>query len=589
MDISDPPSSPPFVGPSGKVAEGPLFNGDVVRASKAYPISGGTLLITRDGTTAVAADPDRAQVFLADLQTRAVRSVATLADDEVGRVIEGEAGRVYAVARRGGAVLRIDVATGALQRLAACSAPRGVAYDGAKNQLHVACASGALVTLDPESGAVLRKLTLDDDLRDVLVIDDGLLVTRFRTSEIVVVDGTGKVAVKSKPDPTPTGFISGPATLAFRATTTPNGDVVIVHQQSSDRILGGGGSYYGGGCGGSVADTFVSTVSKPTLRAGSPTLPYLDVMTQPLGGAVGPLDVAVSGNGRVGLLSTGNSWKVDTQHPTLQVTGGLDGVPPGGGCWDQGGIKLRSGEPVAIAFDSQNRYVVQYREPAKLVLETDQLVSEIRLSSESRADTGLAMFYMNTSGGVACASCHPEGGVDGHVWKFSDFGDRVTQPLEGGVSKRAPFHWNGDLRDWSALVGEVMMKRMSLPVIPSGAQNTALLDWLDTIPNRPAPEDLVPAAVERGRAIFQDPNVGCAACHAGAMFTDNIGHQVGTGGAFITPSLLGVGSRAPLMHNGCAATLNDRFGSCGGGDLHGKTSTLTVEQKSDLVSFLRSL
>ena len=575
--------------PRGGVASGPLFNGDVVRASKAYPINAGTLIVTRDGSTAVAADPDRAQVFLADLGTRAVRSVATLADDEVGRVIEGEAGRVYVVARRGGAVLRIDVATGTLlQRMAVCNAPRGVAFDEAKHVLHVACASGALVTLDPESGTVTRKLSLDADLRDVLVEGDGLLVTRFRSSEFILLDETGKEVTRTTPK---LGFgIVGPATLAYRATQGPNNTVVIVHQQSSDWILGSGaGSYYGGNCGGLVTDTYVSTVQVPKVKAGVSTSPYLSVQSEPLGGAVGPLDVAVGTDGRkLGIVATGNSWKVDTRHPTLGViTGGLPGVPSGG-CWDQSGATLRDGEPVAIAFDSQNRYVVQYREPAKLVLETTDLVSEIRLSTDSRADTGLAMFYMNTSGGVACASCHPEGGVDGHVWKF-DFGERVTQPLEGQISKRAPFHWTGDLGNWTSLVNEVMMKRMSLPVVPSEAQNDALLGWLDTIANRLPPDGLDAAAVERGRAVFQDSAVGCAACHSGTMYTDNTVHQVGTSGAFVTPSLLGVGTRSPLMHSGCALNIRGRFSECGGGNLHGNTASLSTPQLDDLISFVRSL
>jgi hypothetical protein len=572
----------------GKVASGPLFNGSVVRATKAYPISGGTLLITRDGTTAVAADPDRAQIFLADLQTHAVRSVATLDDDEVGRLVEGEAGQVYAVARRGGAVLHIDVAAGSLaQRIATCNAPRGIAYDAATKQVHVACASGLLVSLDGQSGAVTRKVTIDDDLRDVLVWGGGLLVTRFRTAEFLFVDSTGTVAQRGKPQNFSFGII-GPATLAYRAIQAPDGTVVIAHQQSSDRTLGSGaGAYYGGNCGGSVADTFVTTLQAPYTGESSSQL-LANANTTALGGAVGPLDVAVGAGGRVGIVSTGNSWLVDTAHPTLQIADGLPVVPPSG-CWDQNGTKLKDGEPVAIAFDLQNRYVVQYREPAKLVLETNDLVSEIHLSSDSRADTGLAMFYMNTSGGVACASCHPEGGVDGHVWQFSDFGARVTQPLEGQVSKRAPFHWSGDLSDWSSLINEVMMKRMSLPVLPSADQDSALLGWLDTIANRLPPDGLAPDAVERGRTIFQDPSVGCTSCHTGAMYTDNLGHQVGTGGTFITPSLLGVGSRSPLMHNGCASDLNARFGDCGGGNLHGKTSQLTLDQRGDLITFLRSL
>jgi len=94
-----------------------------------------------------------------------------------------------------------------------------------------------------------------------------------------------------------------------------------------------------------------------------------------------------------------------------------------------------------------------------------ELHREILLSSESRADTGLALFHLNPGGGVACASCHPEAGMDGHVWNFAEFGPRVTQPLEGQVSKRAPFHWSGDLKDWPSLVGEVMMKRMAIEAI----------------------------------------------------------------------------------------------------------------------------
>ena len=45
------------------------------------------------------------------------------------------------------------------------------------------------------------------------------------------------------------------------------------------------------------------------------------------------------------------------------------------------------------------------------------------------------------------------------------------------------------------------------------------------------------------------------------------------------------------MHNGCAATLADRFGAaaCSGGDKHGATSTLTSAQIGDLTAYLQSL
>ena len=55
------------------------------------------------------------------------------------------------------------------------------------------------------------------------------------------------------------------------------------------------------------------------------------------------------------------------------------------------------------------------------------------------------------------------------------------------------------------------------------------------------------------------------------------------------PSLIGLAWRAPYMHQGCAATLADRFGTCGGGDAHGKTSQLSAEQRADLIAFLETL
>ncbi|HKO95150.1 MAG TPA: cytochrome-c peroxidase, partial [Polyangiaceae bacterium] len=66
--------------------------------------------------------------------------------------------------------------------------------------------------------------------------------------------------------------------------------------------------------------------------------------------------------------------------------------------------------------------------------------------------------------------------------------------------------------------------------------------------------------------------------------------DVGTGGSFQVPGLLGLALRPPYMHSGCAKTLLERFQpECGGGDAHGKTSQLSEAQKLDLVAYLSSL
>jgi mono/diheme cytochrome c family protein len=195
---------------------------------------------------------------------------------------------------------------------------------------------------------------------------------------------------------------------------------------------------------------------------------------------------------------------------------------------------------------------------------------------------------MNTGGAIACSSCHPEAGEDGHTWQFSA-GPRRSQTLEGGASTRAPFHWTGDLNNWDALVDEVMLKRMSLAATVDKSQRTALSDWLDSVPKAATADDLDAASVERGKAIFNGSQAACASCHSGSDYTDNKLHDVGTGAAFITPSLVDVNMRAPLFHDGCAVSLEGRFGPCGGGDRHGITSKLTQADQADLLSFMRSL
>jgi len=113
--------------------------------------------------------------------------------------------------------------------------------------------------------------------------------------------------------------------------------------------------------------------------------------------------------------------------------------------------------------------------------------------------------------------------------------------------------------------------------------------WLERVP-APAPPAVVDAAsVARGQALFESPVVGCTTCHSGALLTNNAIVDVGTGGQFKVPSLLGVGARPPYLHDGCAPTLADRFGACGGGDQHGHTSQLAAQDIADLVAFLETL
>ena len=244
------------------------------------------------------------------------------------------------------------------------------------------------------------------------------------------------------------------------------------------------------------------------------------------------------------------------------------------------------GEAEAVGFDGTNRIVVQTREPATIQIPEAGVI--ISLSDVSRADVGHEIFHANTGNGIACASCHMEGQEDGRTWNFDTEGPRRTMNVAGGISGRAPYHWDGGLTSFGNLVTTVYNQRMGGPTLTTD-QIAAAQSWMNAIPPLPGVVS-DPDAVTRGQVVFTDSMHGCATCHTGAQLTNNrTGLDVGTGGTFKVPSLVGLAYTAPYLHDGCAATLADRFGSCGGGDLHGGTSTLTQDQLSDLIAYLDSL
>src|SRR5262249_30097328 len=122
-------------GPSGSSGN-PELGGTVTQTSAPPPISGGTLAGATGGRTAGVA------------AARVTATVALRAGDEPGRVAIDGAGRAHVALRRGGALVTIDLATGTISsRRDVCPAPRGVAYDSSGDVVHVACATGELVTL----------------------------------------------------------------------------------------------------------------------------------------------------------------------------------------------------------------------------------------------------------------------------------------------------------------------------------------------------------------------------------------------------------------------------------------------------------
>ncbi len=602
-------------------------------SAPALPITGGTLSVSTDGKYAVAADPERDTLSVVDLTSPAlVATVALEPGDEPGRSVFDASGRVHVALRRAGALVDIDPATGTvLERRAVCKAPRGIAYDAVTDLLHVACADGKLVSLSAQGGEPVRTLALDADLRDVIVRGSELWLTRFKSAELLRLDATGALKERSKL-PLGSGQLLRPiegdqfggveavpvtldAEVAWRTIPTSDGGVMVVHQHAvNDEIeidapTATGSSYGGGGfdCGGIVRNSIALVSSSGAAQS-------QEFVSAPLA-----VDVAISPDQNTIVVANPGTRDMFAPRPTLvfpdEENGGMS--EPGFGGGFGGGLggmiiigksmldpsvngpcafpasALTDQEVVAVAFAPDGRILAQTREPAQFVVMDGQFGApqKIALAGDSRLDTGHQLFHHDSGGGIACASCHPEGGEDGHVWHFASIGERRTQALNVGLEGTAPFHWSGDLDSVAALMTQVFVGRMG-GVRQSADRLSVLSDWLfgieQPVPMRDSSDD----AALRGRELFESAALGCSTCHTGEKFTNNQSVAVGTlaaEGKLQVPSLIGVGYRAPFMHNGCAADLAGRFDPACGGELHGNTGSLSKEQIADVIAYMETL
>ncbi len=124
---------------------------------------------------------------------------------------------------------------------------------------------------------------------------------------------------------------------------------------------------------------------------------------------------------------------------------------------------------------------------------------------------------------------------------------RRTPSLRGTIT-RAPrrIYWPGDEADLDNLVFDVYTQRMSGAFLDSVEAQCARRAGVQTIPAPPSPSWLDASSVQRGAALFASSTTGCTThgVHSGAgKLTRNrrTTVDVGTGGAFQVPPLVGVG------------------------------------------------
>ncbi len=212
----------------------------------------------------------------------------------------------------------------------------------------------------------------------------------------------------------------------------------------------------------------------------------------------------------------------------------------------------------------------------------------------------------------ACATCHPDGHVDGLTYDIEADGIGVS-PVDNrtlrGIYDTDPFKWEGTNATLARQCGArlaVFFTRIA-PFTPEELR--AVNDYTVTIPRPPNRHRPLGAplseAQRRGKLLFErtrtndgreiPPEGRCVYCHFPPYFTDRQQRDVGTKqptdrqGKFDVPHLNNIYDSAPYLHNGMANTLEEIWTVHNPYDTHGYTNDMTKDQLNDLIEYLKTL
>lgn len=583
--------NPPPLGPRPI----PQFGATVSLADAPPALGAATLLIAADGK-AVATDPDRDRVLVVDVDAEVSTSIPLATGDVPGRMALDDAGHAFVVLQRAGEIATIDTIAATLtERRRVCPAPRGIT--AVDDGLVVACAGGELVSLPRTGGTATLLANLGPDLRDVVSNGtDRILVSHLRTTELLLVDRQGALLARKRPRP----IADTIGAVAWRLVPThakgpggaPSG-ALLVHQRTSTTTT-------------TIANTPRGTASMlpcdAPLRSEVTTFDFdptgFTTTEVVYADATLPVDVTSAPSGDVALVAAGNGHLPELAQ--VQLRSWARSLPSG--CVAQPSTvdeaqSLRQpnldppGQAVAVAFRGSGELLVLTREPAflhrvdptlRLTLPIGSALPwrTIVLGGASREDTGHAIFHTNSGGGIACASCHPDGADDGLIWVTPNREGRRTQSLQGTLANTAPYQWNGDAPNIAHIGETIFTGQMLGPALADG-QKAALEHWLLRVP-RVAPSVFARGPAARGKALFEGP-AACATCHSGPAFTNNQNISMGFGEKFQVPSLIGVAIHAPYFHDGQVRTLREAFVG------HGRGSALSETEQDELLAYLETL
>lgn len=338
----------------------------------------------------------------------------------------------------------------------------------------------------------------------------------------------------------------------------------------------------------------------------------------------GPHAFAFTGDGSYALVVDANSEDVLVVDAAHGVEAAL--VRPLPGAMPEG-IVLSPDEALAYVDERASADVAVLRldrssgvlqatveGPAIPRLLVDPMPANLRLGLRLFNSSNSSAYPLTTDHWIACATCHMEGRSDAVTWKFAQ-GPRDTPSNAGGMIGTGFLFRTADRKKvqdyWHTI--NVEQGGQFDPSAQAG-----LLDAITAYVNQaipfPVPPTTDPSLVARGAPVFAA--AGCPSCHGGPRFTDSgqgnptldlsgvvLLHDIGTcvttgpfpdvahedvdgdpraACAFDTPTLNGIASTPPYLHDGSAATLVDAVVKMPG-------APTSADDLAAVVEYLRSL
>jgi len=514
---------------------------------------------------------------------------------------------LYVTGERSGAVHVIDVTTGtAGAAIAVGSEPVGLVVSADGASVFAACSQDAtVVKIDTKTAKVVARVTVPAEPWALAWSGDGarLLVTHFMGEGLTAIDPGAMTAAPAWaiPETLPRGDrrlahgkVRGLYDLAARPLTD---EIWVAHallgiDTPQPQLDFESTAFPALSLLHATTGTYAKTLSTDAQDLPGPDGSFSDVVS-------GPHALAFTPDGADVLVADANSGDVlvvdAATRVEVSVVRPLPGKMPDGIVMAPNGLTAYvdervSGDVAVLHLDRSSGALVVTADPTAIPrLAHDPMPATLRLGQDLFNSADSSRYPVTTNHWIACATCHMEGRSDAVTWLFAQ-GPRDTPTNAGGVLGTGFLFRTADrtaVQDYWHTINIEQGGRFD----PTA--QAPLLDALAAYVNlglpAPVPPTTDPTLVARGAQVFTAAK--CDACHAGPRFTDSgagnptldlagtvLLHDVGTcvtTGAFPdvphedvdghartacdfdTPSLTGIASTPPYLHDGSAATLSD--------------------------------